>query len=91
MCTWLKSKVKREEKDERRERNSFVMPVWKLFCVVCPILPLISGLYRNSIINVNLDHCDPERQKIATGMSASSSMPEKPGLDYKMRVCVMCV
>jgi len=48
----------------RRERNSFVMPVGKVFCVVCPILPLISGLYRNSIINVNLDHCDPERQKL---------------------------
>lgn len=63
------------------------MPAGKLFCVVSPVLPLISGLYRNSIINVDLDHCDPET---ATGMSASRITPEKPGLDHKMRVC-MCV
>jgi len=29
---------------------------------VSPVLPLISGLYQNSIINVDLDHCDPGRQ-----------------------------
>lgn len=60
---WLKTQiVRREVKDEKRERSPIVIHAREWFCVVCPILPLISGLYRNSIINVDLDHGDPERQ-----------------------------
>lgn len=29
-----------------------------------------------------------QRDRTATGMSASRSTPEKPGIDYKMRACM---
>lgn len=60
------------------------------FCVVCPILPLISGLYRNSVINVDLDHGDPEGQNCHWNVSQQKHARETwiKLQDEGVRVCV---